>query len=310
MSDVEIIEAMRLSDLTLFASPTGVLSIIAHYSRPNVYSFRLGAGIEVTAYHLQSEEHIIYNRPIPDEISNICHIIGTVGDIIYFQGMKRGMDYILFTFDISTHVSTYKGRIDGTLSPSVSPTGQIYLCGGFDGAFHKLDLITMVKTELPDMIVPRIDCKSFFHNGSIYTIGGLDTSYGDIADCERFDIERNKWYTIASLPVPSRVMTLVEKDGSLIAVTMKKQVFVYDPEKDEWQILKWDKDFTKLELGTLQYYRGKFYAVSEEDRENPTAVVWESSSPETPWNTILKLKKHFRSKVNAYLNLTEEQVPL
>ena len=302
MSDVEIIEAMRLSDPTLLGTPAGILSIISHYNRPDVYVFR--GYSEVIMYHHTIEEPFVKTL----ETSNwsfdcVSRIIGAIGDIIYLEGIDK-KDYILLAFDMRTCVLTYRCKMRLYSSICISSSGDMYMYDTF-GNFYKFDPTTLVETKLPSITRLKTECQCFYHNGSVYALGGTNKNFVTTKHCERFDIRENKWYTITSSPSPLTISFITVKDESLIitAIRRNKSVFVYNTEEDKWTTVKWDKDFTKLPLRMLQYNRGKFYALTGACGHNPMNVIWETDSPEQPWRSILEMAiASSHPKLRVYLN--------
>ena len=299
MSDVEIIEAIRLSHPILLDTPAGVLSIIAHYGRPNVYTFSGREKITITTYHYPAVKTIYTKRSLA-WLTVIRDIVGSVGDTIYLRGYDDS-NVVLFSFNMSTHTFTYLTRIGLCLSLCISPTRCVYVHRGYGLVSYPLDSIPPVGKEIPSTILTRTESESFFSRGSVYIIGGTDHNYQKVDDCTRYDTNENKWHPVASLPVPSRVLSMTEKDGSLVVITTTADVFIHNMDKNAWSKAEWDKDFMKLSSLLLRYSNGKFYAVSEANKRNPVNIVWESSSPEEPWEPILEIPQA-TSAVHIHLN--------
>ena len=304
MSDIETIQALRQSDKVLENTPAGVLSVIARYSRPNVYTFPKTEEMHITTHHYSVTTPpvtIILNWPC------IIHcIIGTIGDDIYFVGLKK-WECGIFSFSMQSRTFTFLRKIDSFDSMCISFTGDIYICGSELGPrFSKLDRITGEEITLPGMIARRVECGCYYYNGSVYAFGGFE-NHIETGKCERFDIKENKWYKIESMPSPNSYTDCIcERDGCLFLITTKKRIFMYDIEKDAWSIPEWNEAFARLKVETLRYNRGKFYAISEANGDNPMRIIWESSSPERPWKPILDLDKRSSRTCCVYLHLTYE----
>ena len=297
MSDVEIIEAMRLSDAVLESAPVGILSIVAHYSRPNVYTFSGDGKIAVTGWHFGIKEKPVEKLCDGRGLSRVHRIIGAIGDNIYLTGVGNEWKHILASFNLRTLTFMHCGVIERLASMCISPADHsIYVCRGYDRTgsnlgFYKRNLITFKDTELPAMIVTKFRQKLFFYNGSVYVLGGLDKTRFTTAVCERFDVKENKWYSIAPMPYPAEVMSVAAGEGNLTLITTKPHTCeTYDPIENKWTILSWDETYTQLSIGALQYNNEKFLAVSNADEHNPEMVVWEFTSPEKVWNSVLKLE--------------------
>lgn len=306
MSDVEIIEAVRLSALSLFTSPIGLLSLIAHYSRPNVFIFTKTKEMEVVTTHYTVENSTVTRSHglAPGELDYVYYLAGAIGDDIYFGGHSSRYLWALSSFSMRTHTFTYRCS---TTPVSIISKKYVYACGEYSRRdkrvrFRRCNPITGKNRKLPDMIVARGEKDGYgycSYKGNIYIFGGFDKNGDKISSCERFDIKENKWYNIAPMPFPAAHIHVIAKDDGLILVTIEGSVFMYNPVKNEWTTLLWDEAFIKLDLKTLQYSRGRFIAVSDADL---ITTIWESTSPEKPWNPILKLP----SNLYSHIYLTEE----
>lgn len=308
-SDVEIIGAIRLSDPTLEATPTGVLSIIAHYSRPNVYTFSKPHDMYLTTYHYSAEGPLItttsYEGKHLGRLHSISYIIGVVGDNIYLTGFSA-INAVISSFNMCTRTFTFRGYVEHPSCTFVLSSECFFVCGGINNnSFWRRNLITGEETALPDMIVDKMLYGHYFYRDSVYIFGGRS---GDrtLRDCERFDVKENKWYKLPLMPRAGSDIRVIEKDGCLILVTIEEWVFSYSPEKNTWTTLEWDEHFMKLSLESFQYNRGRFWAISEPTNYDST-TIWESTTPEKPWNPILKRAKVNRGpKVHTFLHLMDE----
>ena len=312
MSDLEIIEAMRLSHPILSDTPVDILSIIARYSRPNIYIFIDDEEPGILEYRCLTKEllvRVVHTEQISYLVKKIHHIIGTVGDTLYFLGIDHKGGHILFSFDLSSHIFTYWCKVPNSESVSVSSDGYLYGYEG-GGTFYRLDPITSAITRLPNMIFPKDGCECFFHDNSIYAIGGTTEDLHYTANCQRFDISENKWYTIAPLPTALNTMTITVKDGTLVITSMREdeKVFIYSMIENKWTTEKRSKDFAKFSLETLEYNRGTLYALSIPERSTPYSIVWERTEQPRQWIPIFEMAEEYDSdqKAHIHLHLTEK----
>ncbi|XP_072013826.1 uncharacterized protein [Amphiura filiformis] len=131
-------------------------------------------------------------------------------------------------------------------------------------------------------------------NGYIYAIGGIRDSYGGdsdsnfplefgvgsilSSDCERFDIARNKWKKIAPLPPHFAATSAIAYQGRILVYstiydqhdyyeyaleTKRYEIWVYNPNKNEWQSKFSESDNTtdKLTQPVLVVHKDQCYRV-------------------------------------------------
>ena len=283
---MEIIQAIRQpSNPTLLATPTGVLSIIAHYSRPNVYAFsNFDKVCTMRMYHYTVEGSTIGSHP--SRLHIIQDVIGAIGDNIYLDGYDKVSGWMIYSFSLQTHAFKGLWSTEGPSFKCLLSTESLYMFD-IEPSFCRCDLITGGKIELPSMIDSEDnDPHYFLYNDTIYVSG---------EHCQRFDIKENKWYKMPPLPVPAKVVATTVKDGHLYLITAGGDFFMYNPEKDTWMTLKVDIIIALLSIEKLHYSEGRFTVVSKTDT---SMTVWESTVPEEPWKAILRIEG------NHHLHLT------
>ena len=305
MSDIEIIQAIRHSGPTLESTPAGVLSIVARYSRPNVFTFSTSDKVYVTTYHYTIKEPPVttsHTKHLLEGFQKIHNIIGEIGDDVYLVGFNARAGLIVSSFNLSTQTFTYRDMINHDCSLILSPK-CLYIC--IRGSFRQYDLVTSEVTILPANPSGKSVIGCHYHDGGVCAFGGCYYYRGSIyifggsapTKCERFDVKENKWYDIAPMPHQTMDMCITEKDGCLVVVAASR-LFIYSPEKNEWTTL--DRDETAL-LETVRYSNGKFTAVSKANHHNPMSVL-ECTSPERPWKPILTMgEANPYEKIIAYL---------
>ena len=287
MSDVEIIRLIRSSGSTLLATPTGVLSIISHYSRPNVFTFS-ETQRTYTTWHCSIEGS--YSEQTLECSYSTNQIIGCVKDTIYLRGYSSKHGWCIFSFDIGTRAFRHLWRVDNVTAMCHVSAASMYMCEPTPDrkmfGFQMYDLVTGRKKGQATVINPRYDHKSFLHNGSVYILGGDDKGK-PTAKCERFDINERKWVLMSPMPLPAKGISVVAKDGCIYLITSEGYSFMYNPEKNTWTTLKLDEAFAKLPLESLQYNKGKFIAITRADNSNPTMILEvDSTTPERPWQLV------------------------
>ena len=285
VSDVEIIQAVQSSHPTLGDTPLGVLSIIAHYSRPNVYTFPRGKACTMTTYHYTVEGST--TRSPPEQPNPIRSLIGATGSNIYLIGFNTLLGWMVYSFSVQTQTFKCLYPIEGPYCSYLLSPGSIY---EFHPAlsFYKYDLITGMKTQLQSMVSSKQDSGYFLYNDNVYVFGG-DGHRRYITACQRFDIKENKWYDISPMPSPVRGIHVTAKDGCLYIVTREGCFFTYDPEKDTWSVPELDRDLTVLSAEKLHYSGRRFTAVSKVGNSMIIREV-ESTTPKEPWKLVLTIE--------------------
>ncbi|XP_019640369.1 PREDICTED: kelch-like protein diablo [Branchiostoma belcheri] len=96
----------------------------------------------------------------------------------------------------------------------------------------------------PPTLTPRINHCAIALEGAIYAIGGMDHAGNVLRSAERFDLQKNAWYPIASMSVGRYHCAVAEFDGQLYVsggITDHTRVLPsverYDPGRDEWTTL-------------------------------------------------------------------------
>ena len=299
MSDVEIIQAVQSSDPTLFSTPMGVLSIIAHYSRPNVFTFpKYGKVRAITTYHYTVEgstTRSCNDRPLHN-LYHIHSLIGVVGNNVYLKGFDILLGWMVYSFSVQTQ--TFKGlwSIEGADHPCLVSPEAIYEFGP-GSRFCMYNLTTGSRTKLPTMVGGKHDPSYFLYKDTmeashprlctaIYVFGGNGRRYST-KKCWRFDIKENKWYDIAPMPLPARGIRVAVKDGCLYLTTAMGYFFMYNMEKDTWTTLKLDKTIAALPVEKLHYNEGRFTVAT---KVGNSMIIRESTAPEEPWKVVLTIE--------------------
>ena len=322
MSDIEIIEAIRQSAPTLESTPAGVLSIVARYSRPNVFIFSTSNEMHVAMYHYTVKEPprtiTIFREGLLRGLCRVHNVIGVIGDDVYLNGVNERSEPILSSFNLSAHTLTFRGKTGNWGCMAILSPTCLYICGGRSKtSFRRRDLSTLEETPLPDMIVSKTFNGWYYYKDNLYIFGGFYAGEGRTNRCERFNIKENKWYNIApmetwsprlqaAVPRPAVDMRVTEKDGFLIIATMEGLI-MYNPVRDEWSEVHEEAKLpsSSISLEAFQYNRGKFWAVSDANTYNPI-TVWGSASLEGPWESILRTSNFKNVAICTYLHLTDE----
>ncbi|XP_072051651.1 uncharacterized protein [Amphiura filiformis] len=146
-------------------------------------------------------------------------------------------------------------------------------------------------TSLPCMKNARCEVQLVHLDGFIYALGGLDENGDPISYVERFDLAKEEWQELASLPRSFHCVSAIEYHGNII--TYCKQhvdlsgkndeciISVYYPGHDTWQT-KLTENCVRPEsckLGPrLFQYEDQWYRVryEEPDDENDVQPSWRS----------------------------------
>ena len=289
---MEIIQAAQLSDPTLFSTPPGVLSIIAHYSRPNILTFPKSGKVDVTMtydYTIEGSTIRSHDEQSLFGLHTIHSLIGAVGDNIYFTGVNIMSEWTIYSFSVQTQ--TFKALWTIKYPDYAFLLSQESMYEFPPGLIsYRYDLITGVKTKLPDMINRTYDPSYFLYKDNIYVFG---------EDCQRFDIKENKWYKMSPMPVQRRGIPPMShsvicnrttvKEEKLYLITAEGNFFMYDPEKDTWVILTLNEVFPLLYVEKLQYSSGRFTVVSTTHTSTTIREV-DSTTPEKQWKVVLTIE--------------------
>ncbi|HSD12159.1 MAG TPA: kelch repeat-containing protein [Patescibacteria group bacterium] len=92
------------------------------------------------------------------------------------------------------------------------------------------------------MTTPRVDAAYAAIGTRLYVAGGIDGFARTVATVEAFDIDGDRWVTLASLPKPLHHATAAAYGGKLfvfgglvgLAQTPVDTLYIYDPQKDQW----------------------------------------------------------------------------
>ena len=303
MSDIEIIQAIRSSDPVLENTPLGVLSIIAHYSRPNVLTFSKTS--KTYTMHHCSTGGGTYSEQTLECPYSASHIIGVDRDTIYLKGFNSDRGWSIFSFDIRTRTFRYRLHIncgtalcilslDHMTSESRGSKASMYISefsywGMF--SFYKHNLITGESEVLLNMSGLRSDYASFLYKDNIYIFGGNDNGM-PTTKCERFDTKENKWIETAPMRYLVKGIHVTAKDNFLYLIAEGGDFLMYDPEKNKWTILKRDDTLAAFPLETFQYNKGKLVAITQPTKDSPSIVLEvDSTTQQFPWEPVLTIGK-------------------
>ena len=102
-------------------------------------------------------------------------------------------------------------------------SGKVFVLGGTDFADKVVGkCYQVIGTEIKEIAAmnqPRRSFGCYVTNDHIYVAGGLHSSFSATASCEVYDIEKNTWSELPSLPSPNFSLALSSfKRKHLIAV--------------------------------------------------------------------------------------------
>ncbi|EDO42992.1 predicted protein [Nematostella vectensis] len=129
---------------------------------------------------------------------------------------------------------------------AVASDSRIFAVGGSvdqvvgTNTVEYLDPVINSWSFLPPMKTRRIFANVSFLRNKLYVLGGYANVFERISSCEMFDLDKNKWFDIASLPdnLPTNQST-VTLNGEIIAVVGAQDSCCsaawYNPHSDVWE---------------------------------------------------------------------------
>lgn len=196
---------------------------------------------------------------------------GTQKFLHWFEWEKRDLhlfNVIDYSYQVVKLVIPFK--IPPFSRSIMVPSGEIFLIGGedpetgakkdvysFDVGNMELDHSLHPKSPMP---VKKFDFTLCYHKGFIYLICGKDSESAVIDTCERYDVARNQWSTIASINkrrYAASAVAVRESDKIYLFGgrsdynnNMMEDIEEYNISQDVWRVIKLPlpNDWTPVEV--------------------------------------------------------------
>lgn len=214
------------------------------------------------------------NRSTVNISKSVTIIDGIVEEPDYFLGENR-QKYLHFfqhksnylhIFDISKAQSSKVGfeRIELNIDfkiprwhrSLITPFSEIYLTGGVDcedsekklNDAYVYDYSSQELIPIDPMKTRRSGHGLVYLDGYIYAIGGFSDAQDFTTKCERYDIQQNKWETIAALNLKAnnpacctfRNKVIYKFGGKLDDEQLNNTIERYDPMSDKWTMIDFE----------------------------------------------------------------------
>ena len=118
------------------------------------------------------------------------------------------------------------------------PNSSIFYCGGvqaqtFSAEAYIIEPLNFSIVRLPDMIQPRALCALTCFKRSVYVFGGYSGTNLNI--CEKFELKREAWSQIASMPIARSAFSVVQYKGCFYMTGDSKDIDKYNPKTDSFE---------------------------------------------------------------------------
>ena len=135
---------------------------------------------------------------------------------------------------------------------------------------------------------PRVGSSACVINDKIYVLGGINSSYSDIAPNETYDPLTNKWEVKQPLPTPRGYLSSAVVNGIIYAIgggypTATKRIDAYDPVNDTWtqkqDMLSVRRGAQGCAVDGIIYNIGGNYIERNCEAFDPYTNIWTSKTP-------------------------------
>jgi hypothetical protein len=130
---------------------------------------------------------------------------------IYSFGMGRAISKTALRNGEASNVRTQLSTVNIHCSWAEAAGEKLFLTGGYD-----IDRVVCIELQREaaavnkaPMQLARSNHFSLYSQGFLYVVGGY-RSNSPLKECERYDLAKDQWESIASLPIPCRGASLVE----------------------------------------------------------------------------------------------------